>query len=120
MEQDIWTSPTRKGLRIAIADIIIASMTRRESFISVAGAAAAAAAGTIEKYVRFQNGSRVSWGRVEGDQVVALSNAPYLGGRTMGGKKALASVKLLAPADPPMVLAVGLNYKSHIGSRAVP
>jgi 2-keto-4-pentenoate hydratase/2-oxohepta-3-ene-1,7-dioic acid hydratase in catechol pathway len=94
-------------------------MTRRQT-LSTFVAAAAAAAPNIEKYVRFQNGSRVSWGRVEGEQVVPLSNAPYLGGRPLGGKKALKGLKLLAPADPPKVLAVGLNYKSHIGNRAVP
>lgn len=93
-------------------------MTRRENISFLA--AAAAAAPSIEKYVRFQNGARVSWGRIEGEQVVPLSQAPYLNGRPLGGKKALKDLKLLVPADPPKVLAVGLNYKSHIGSRAVP
>jgi 2-keto-4-pentenoate hydratase/2-oxohepta-3-ene-1,7-dioic acid hydratase in catechol pathway len=93
-------------------------MTRRQSIAFMASAAAAA--GPIEKYVRFENGARISWGRVEGEQVIPLSNAPYLGGRPLGGKKALKNLKLLVPADPPKVLAVGLNYKSHIGTRAVP
>jgi 2-keto-4-pentenoate hydratase/2-oxohepta-3-ene-1,7-dioic acid hydratase in catechol pathway len=95
-------------------------MTRRESITSLAIAAAAPAAPAIEKFIRFQNGARVSWGRIEGDQVIALSNAPYLNGRPLGGKKPLKGLKLLPPADPPKVLAVGLNYKSHIGTRAVP
>lgn len=82
--------------------------------------AAAANAANVEKYVRFQNGDRISWGRVEGDQVTPLSAAPYLGGRALGGKKALKGLKLKVPADPPKVLAVGLNYKSHIGNRTVP
>jgi len=93
-------------------------MTRRQSIAYVA--AAAAAAPSIEKYVRFQNGTRVSWGRVDGDQVTPLSAAPYLNGRPLGSKKALKGLKLLAPADPPKVLAVGLNYKSHIGARTAP
>lgn len=95
-------------------------MTRRESVMVAGAAAAAAATPAVEKYVRFQNGARVSWGRVEGEQVVVLSNAPYAGGRPLGGKKKLKDVKLVVPADPPKVLAVGLNYKSHIGTRAVP
>jgi 2-keto-4-pentenoate hydratase/2-oxohepta-3-ene-1,7-dioic acid hydratase in catechol pathway len=94
-------------------------MTRRDS-LTLMSSALAAASGPIEKYVRFENGSRKSWGRVEGDQVVPLSAAPYLNGRPQGSKKALKDLKLLAPAEPPKVLAVGLNYKSHIGSRPVP
>lgn len=93
-------------------------MTRRQSIAYVA--AAAAAAPSIEKYVRFEHGARISWGRVDGEQVVPLSSAPYLNGRPLGGKKPLKGLKLLAPADPPKVLAVGLNYKSHIGNRTVP
>lgn len=99
-------------------------MTRRNSLASFAAVAAtpapAPAAASVEKYIRFQQGARVSWGRVEGDHVISLSAAPYLNGRPLGGKKPLKDLKLLAPADPPKVLAVGLNYKSHIGARAVP
>ena len=32
----------------------------------------------------------------------------------------LSSVKLLHPVQPPKILAVGLNYKSHIGTRTPP
>ncbi len=93
-------------------------MTRRAALS--AAVAMAAAEGPIEKYVRFQNGDRISWGRVEGDQVVALSAAPYLNGRPLGGKKKLAGLRLAPPADPPKVLAVGLNYRSHLGARPAP
>src|SRR5204863_9110686 len=97
------------------------SMTRRQSIASFAAAASAAPPSTaVEKYVRYQHSGRISWGRVEGEQVIPLSAAPYLSGRSLGGKKQLKDVKLLAPADPPKVLAVGLNYKSHIGNRTAP
>ena len=95
-------------------------MTRRQTLTALAAVAAAPAASSIEKFVRFQNGTRISWGRVEGDQVIPLSAAPYLNGRPLGGKKQLKGLNLLAPADPPKVLAVGLNYKSHIGTRIAP
>ena len=36
------------------------------------------------------------------------------------GSFALAEVKLLAPCDPPKVLAVGQNYISHLGERKTP
>lgn len=102
-------------------------MTRRQSVAGIVASAAANSAAApaekidkIEKYVRFQQASRVSWGRVDGDHVVPLSAAPYLNGRPLGSKKALKDLTLLAPADPPKVLAVGLNYKSHIGARVAP
>jgi 2-keto-4-pentenoate hydratase/2-oxohepta-3-ene-1,7-dioic acid hydratase in catechol pathway len=95
-------------------------MTRRETILAAAAAAQLSAQSKIEKYVRFQNGPRASWGRIEGESIVPLSAAPYLGGKPQGAKKPLAGAKLLAPADPPKTLAVGLNYKSHIGTRAVP
>jgi 2-keto-4-pentenoate hydratase/2-oxohepta-3-ene-1,7-dioic acid hydratase in catechol pathway len=99
-------------------------MTRRETILAAAAAAQLPAQNKveskIEKYVRFQNGPRVSWGRVDGEQIVPLSAAPYLGGKPQGAKKPLAGTKLLAPAEPPKTLAVGLNYKSHIGTRPVP
>jgi 2-keto-4-pentenoate hydratase/2-oxohepta-3-ene-1,7-dioic acid hydratase in catechol pathway len=94
-------------------------MTRRDS-LALISSAAAAASSPIEKYVRFEDGPRKSWGRVEGDQVLPLTAAPYLNGRPRGAKKALKDLKLLAPAEPPKVLAVGLNYKSHLGSRPAP
>jgi len=96
-------------------------MTRRQSLAFAAAAAASAQSpAKIEKYIRFQNGPRISWGVVEGDQVKPLSAAPYLNGRPLNGLKPLKGLKLLAPADPPKILAVGLNYKSHIGNRATP
>jgi 2-keto-4-pentenoate hydratase/2-oxohepta-3-ene-1,7-dioic acid hydratase in catechol pathway len=93
-------------------------MTRRDT-LALAGLAAQAAP-AVESYVRFQNGPRISWGRLEDEQVTPLSNAPYLNGRPLGGRRALKGLKLLPPADPPKVLAVGLNYRSHIGNRPVP
>jgi 2-keto-4-pentenoate hydratase/2-oxohepta-3-ene-1,7-dioic acid hydratase in catechol pathway len=92
-------------------------MTRRGMLASVA--AAAQTTKPIERYLRYSQGGRVSWGRLDGNQVIQLSAAPYLGGRSMGKKK-LADVQLLPPADPPKVFAVGLNYKSHLGTRPAP
>ena len=37
-----------------------------------------------------------------------------------GDKVALDDVTLLYPCEPPKVLAVGLNYKSHLGDREPP
>jgi 2-keto-4-pentenoate hydratase/2-oxohepta-3-ene-1,7-dioic acid hydratase in catechol pathway len=94
-------------------------MTRRTS-LATPLALAAQSGPKVERYIRFDNNGRASWARLEGEDAVPLSSAPYLSGRPLGGKKKLAGLKLLAPADPPKVFAVGLNYKSHLGTRPAP
>ena len=37
-----------------------------------------------------------------------------------GAKTSINEVKLLYPCEPPKILAVGLNYKSHVGDRKPP
>lgn len=91
--------------------------------LSMAAAMPAQSTGsaTVERYVRFQTASMMpAWGIVQDENVRALDKAPYLGGKPRGRSYPLKDVKLLAPAAPPKVLAVGLNYKSHIGNRPAP
>lgn len=84
------------------------------------GLAPAAAQSAPRRYVRFRNGERMTWALVEGENVVPLSHAPYLNSKPLGARRKLAGLPLVAPADPPKVFAVGLNYKSHLGSRRPP
>ncbi len=65
------------------------------------------------RYVRFEHAGERCWGLLDGDAVVALSAAPYLGGQPVGAARPLAGVRLLAPAEPSKVLCVGLNYRTH-------
>ena len=101
-------------------------ITRRNLIASSAAAlplasSPAATTGSPEKFVRFQTaGIAPVWGVVTGESVRALDKAPYLAGKPHGKTWALKDVKLLAPATPPKVIAVGLNYKSHLGSRPAP
>ena len=45
----------------------------------------------------------------------------WFGDRKPSGEiVALADVKLRYPCEPPKVLCVGLNYKSHLGDRPAP
>jgi 2-keto-4-pentenoate hydratase/2-oxohepta-3-ene-1,7-dioic acid hydratase in catechol pathway len=75
---------------------------------------------TITKYVRFQNGATIAYGILE-DQVISELSGDLLGSHKLAGAKhKLADVKLLYPITPPKVLAVGLNYKSHLGERPAP
>ena len=53
------------------------------------------------EYVRFASDSgAATWGRVEGDEIVALHAAPWAGGAPTGERVARAGASLLAPADP--------------------
>jgi 2-keto-4-pentenoate hydratase/2-oxohepta-3-ene-1,7-dioic acid hydratase in catechol pathway len=76
-----------------------------------------------ERFVRFRlvaNGV-LAWGRVDGNTVRVLSAAPWLpGSRATGRKQPLDKVKLAAPVEASKLLAVGLNYKSHLGTRPAP
>ena len=65
------------------------------------------------RIARFQIGSTVSFGVIEGDTVTAIEAAPWQSTRATGESYPLADVKLLAPVEPPDVFAIGLNYKSH-------
>jgi 2-keto-4-pentenoate hydratase/2-oxohepta-3-ene-1,7-dioic acid hydratase in catechol pathway len=71
----------------------------------------------VTRYVRYEAEGRVAYGVVAGDTVRALTNAPWSGGKPTGSTLKLADVKLLAPVEPSKVIAVGFNYKSHLGQQ---
>jgi 2-keto-4-pentenoate hydratase/2-oxohepta-3-ene-1,7-dioic acid hydratase in catechol pathway len=57
---------------------------------------------------------------LEADGVRKISG-PLFGEHKMDSRKLpLGEVKLLAPIEPPKIFAVGLNYRSHLGSRPAP
>jgi 2-keto-4-pentenoate hydratase/2-oxohepta-3-ene-1,7-dioic acid hydratase (catechol pathway) len=74
---------------------------------------------TITKYVRFQTAATTAHGILEGDTIREITG-DLLGAHKPAGKHKLADVKLLYPITPPKVLAVGLNYKTHLGQRPAP
>lgn len=78
---------------------------------------AAAAEAQVTKYVRYQSSGRVSFGVLEGDTIRELSGDLFASPKATGRTVKLSAVKLLAPCDPKKVIAVGLNYKSHLGQR---
>ncbi|MFN0121129.1 MAG: fumarylacetoacetate hydrolase family protein [Blastocatellia bacterium] len=96
--------------------------TRREfvSGLALAGVSAAAQTPMAAGYVRYEHKGAVSYGLLEGEMVRPIRGGLF-GARTpAGGKIRLTDVKLLAPCEPRTVLAVGLNYKSHLGNRPAP
>src|SRR5216117_3258959 len=72
------------------------------------------------KYVRYVQKGRTSYGLLEGETIKEIRGGLFGERAETGNKVALASAKLLYPCEPGKVLAVGLNYKSHIGDRPAP
>ena len=74
----------------------------------------------MTQYVRYQSGSGAAYGIVDGDTVREISGDLF-GARTeTGAVHNLSSVKRLYPCQPGKIMAVGLNYRSHLGGRPQP
>jgi 2-keto-4-pentenoate hydratase/2-oxohepta-3-ene-1,7-dioic acid hydratase in catechol pathway len=73
--------------------------------------------GQATKYVRYSAAGGTSYGILDGDVIRELSGDLFQSPKPTGRTIKLADAKLLAPCEPRKVIAVGLNYKSHIGER---
>lgn len=67
------------------------------------------------KYLRYQSGSTTAYGILEGGTIHELQGALFDEPKRSGKTFKLQDVKVLTPVKPSKVIAVGLNYKSHIG-----
>ena len=74
----------------------------------------------MTKYARYEAHGEVAYGVVEGDTVKQLTAAPYEDHQVTDHTHALSDVKLLSPVVPGKVVAIGLNYRSHLGDRTPP
>ena len=74
----------------------------------------------MQKLVRFQHGQTTAFGVIQGDAVQPIDGDLFGARQASGAPLPLADVKLLFPVQPPKIFAVGLNYKSHLGSRTAP
>ena len=72
------------------------------------------------KFVRYLSDGNVSYGTLSDDTINELDGDPIGGYSETGNTVALGAVKLLAPVTPRKVLAVGLNYRSHLGGAPEP
>ncbi|MFN8059218.1 MAG: fumarylacetoacetate hydrolase family protein [Vicinamibacterales bacterium] len=72
------------------------------------------------RYVRFSHYGHPAYGQLDGDTIHELSGRPFEGGTSTGRTVSLSDVTLLAPCDPSKVIAVGLNYRSHLQGRPAP
>ena len=69
------------------------------------------------RYVRYVHQGRASYGQLDGETIRELEGDLFGARRTTGRTARLADVRLLAPVEPSKVIAVGLNYRSHLGTR---
>jgi len=72
---------------------------------------------TATQYVRYSYDGAVSYGIIRGDLVHTLDENFLNSSRETGTTISLSKVRLLTPVEPSKVIAVGLNYKSHLGER---
>jgi 2-keto-4-pentenoate hydratase/2-oxohepta-3-ene-1,7-dioic acid hydratase in catechol pathway len=74
----------------------------------------------VTRYVRYSTASGISYGILDGDTIRALPGGLFDSLTPTGATHKLSEVKLLAPIEPGKILAVGRNYKSHLGTRPQP
>jgi 2-keto-4-pentenoate hydratase/2-oxohepta-3-ene-1,7-dioic acid hydratase in catechol pathway len=72
------------------------------------------------KYVRYRDLGRLVYGILEGEKVKEISGGLFDNPVETGRTASLRDVELLWPCEPSKILAVGLNYKSHLGTRQAP
>jgi 2-keto-4-pentenoate hydratase/2-oxohepta-3-ene-1,7-dioic acid hydratase in catechol pathway len=97
-------------------------LTRRGALQALAAAPVVLApkGRAVTKYVRFRHGAKIAHGILDGETVRELRGGLFESPKETGTRHPLAAVKLLAPCQPPKILAVGLNYRSHLGDRKPP
>jgi 2-keto-4-pentenoate hydratase/2-oxohepta-3-ene-1,7-dioic acid hydratase in catechol pathway len=74
----------------------------------------------MARYVRYQKDSTVAYGILDGETVHEIRGGLFGAREETGATYPVAEVKLLYPCEPSKILAVGRNYKSHLGDRQAP
>ena len=72
----------------------------------------------LQRFVRFELNGRERWGVLQGDGVSPIRGDLFGEHRVMPASIPLSEITLLPPVKPSKVIAVGLNYQSHLGERA--
>jgi 2-keto-4-pentenoate hydratase/2-oxohepta-3-ene-1,7-dioic acid hydratase in catechol pathway len=78
------------------------------------------ATGQVTKYVRYAHQGRISYGILDEDSIRELDGDLFGSHRETGLSISLSAARLLAPCEPTKVIAIGLNYRSHLGGRPEP
>lgn len=72
------------------------------------------------KFVRFVKGGTESYGLLEGETIQVIRGDIFAQYEVTKEQLQLSEVSLTYPCVPSKIVAVGLNYRSHLGDRPVP
>ena len=74
------------------------------------------------KHVRYRDRGKISYGILEGEKIQEISGAPFQDDGIVPTNRSaeIGNVELLWPCEPSKVLAVGLNYQSHLEGQSRP
>ena len=72
------------------------------------------------KFARYLAHGQISYGVVDGDTLREITTSPFEDFEITDHTHTLGEVKLLVPALPTKILAVGQNYASHLRDRPTP
>ncbi len=68
---------------------------------------------SVTRYCRFLHEGRAHHGRIEGNEVVVLTGAPWAGGKETGLRRSMSVLTLWVPAEASKVVCIGQNYRKH-------
>ena len=74
----------------------------------------------MTKYIRYRSRTAAGYAILDGETVRPIAGDLFGSRAETGATMPLSEVTLLAPCQPGKILAVGLNYKSHLGGRPQP
>lgn len=72
------------------------------------------------RFVRYQYKGKTAYGELKDKTIHELAGNLFGKVKKTGKRVPLAKAKLLAPCTPGKILAIGRNYKTHIGDRTAP
>ena len=80
----------------------------------------AAIAQGVTKYVRYELNGTISYGILDGDTIHQLRGNIFENPQRTGNTVSMGQVRILTPTDAKKVVAVGFNYRSHLGQQQDP
>ena len=72
------------------------------------------------KYVRYKMENLISYGVLDQERVKEISSNPFEKYDFTGKEYSVSDVNLIAPVSPSKIVAIGLNYSSHLDGREAP
>ncbi len=70
-------------------------------------------------YIRYEHNGAVAYGVLEGETIHELRGDIFQSAERTGVTVSLGSVAVLTPTAPEKVIAIGFNYRSHLGEQSV-